>query len=174
MPLPAAPKLILSESERKQLLAFSWHRGTPKGILFRVNIILGAAEGITNHVLTRNLETSLPTVFLWRRRFRSDGLAGILEDCPRSGRPKEIPEERETAILEATMHTTPKDATHWSIRSMAASQKVSPATVQRIWKKHKLQPHRVENFKFSNDPEFAGKVLDIVCLYLNLRTKRSC
>jgi transposase len=158
---------MLSESEHKQLLAFSRHRGTPKGILLRVNIILGASQGIANHVLARNLETSLPTVLLWRRRFESDGLAGILEDRPRSGRPKEIPEERETAIVEATIHTTPKDATHWSIRSMAASQKVSPATVQRIWKKHKLQPHRVENFKFSNDPEFAGKVRDIVGLYLN-------
>ena len=167
MPLPAALKLILTESEHKQLLALSRHRGTPKGILLRVNIILGASEGIANHVLARNRETFLPTVLLWRRRFESDGLAGILEDRPRSGRPKEIPEERETAIVEATIHTTPKDATHWSIRTMAASQKVSPATVQRIWKKHKLQPHRVENFKFSNDPEFAGKVRDIVGLFLN-------
>jgi transposase len=50
---------------------------------------------------------------------------------------------------------------------MAASQKVSPATVQRIWKRHKLQPHRVESFKFSNDPEFAAKVRDIVGLYMN-------
>jgi transposase len=167
VPLPAAPKLILSETAQKQLLALSRHRGTQKGILLRVNIILGAAEGIANHVLARNLETSLPTVLLWRRRFESNGLAGILEDRPRSGRPKEIPEAREIAIVEATIHTTPKDATHWSIRTMAASQKVSPATVQRIWKKHKLQPHRVENFKFSNDPEFAGKVRDIVGLYLN-------
>jgi transposase len=167
VPLQAAPKLILSEAERKQLLAYSRHRGTPKGILLRVNIILGASEGIANHVLARNLETSLPTVLLWRRRFKRDHLAGILEDRPRSGRPREIPEERETAIVEATIHTTPKDATHWSIRTMAASQKVSPATVQRIWKKHKLQPYRVENFKFSNDPEFAGKVRDIVGLYLN-------
>ena len=45
---------------------------------------------------------------------------------------------------------------------MAASQKVSPATVQRIWNKHKLQPHRVESFKFSNDPEFAPKVKNII------------
>jgi hypothetical protein len=106
-------------------------------------------------------------VLLWRRRFESDGLAGILEDRPRSGRPKEIPEEREIAIVEATIHTTPKDATDWSIRTMAASDRVSPATVQRIWKKHELQRHRIENFKFSNDPEFAGKVRDIVGLYLN-------
>ena len=61
----------------------------------------------------------------------------------------------------------PKDATQWSVRAMAAAQKVSAATVQRIWNKHKLQPHRVVSFKFSNDPQFARKVRDIVGLYLN-------
>lgn len=65
------------------------------------------------------------------------------------------------------MKTAPKDATQWSVRTMAASQKVSPATVLRIWKKHKLQPHCVEPFKFSNDPGFAPKVRDIVGLYMN-------
>ena len=167
MPLPPAPKLALSESERRQLLSISRHRSTPRGVALRVSIILGAAGGVANHVLARNLSTSLPTVLLWRKRYESEGMEGILEDRPRSGRPKRISEEREAAIVEATMKTTPKDATHWSVRAMAASQKVSPATVQRIWKKHKLQPHRVESFKFSNDPEFAPKVRDIVGLYVN-------
>ncbi|MGH9567706.1 MAG: IS630 family transposase, partial [Candidatus Angelobacter sp.] len=107
------------------------------------------------------------TVLLWRRRYKQGGLAGIVEDSPRSGRPKRISEAREAAIVEATIKTKPKDATHWSVRAMAASQKVSPGTVQRIWKRHKLQPHRVESFKFSNDPDFAPKVRDIVGLYLN-------
>jgi len=167
MPLPPAPRLVLSDSERRQLLSISRHRSTPRGVALRVNIILSAAEGVANHVLARNLSTSLPTVLLWRKRYQSEGMAGILEDRPRSGRPKRISEKREAAIVEATMKTTPKDATHWSVRAMAASQKVSPATVQRIWKKHKLQPHRVESFKFSNDPQFAPKVRDIVGLYMN-------
>ena len=167
MPLPPASRLVLTDSERKQLLAISRHRATPRGIVLRLNIVLGAADGIANHVLARDLSTSLPTVLLWRRRYESKGLAGVLEDRPRSGRPKQIGPDREAAIVEATMKTTPKDATHWSVRAMAASQQVSPATVQRIWKKHKLQPHRVESFKFSNDPEFALKVRDIVGLYLN-------
>jgi transposase len=167
MPLPPASKLSLSDPERKQLQGISHHRSTPRGIALRVNILLGAAEGIANHVLARNLSTSLPTVLLWRRRYESDGLAGVLEDRHRSGRPKQIPPEKEAAIVEATIKTTPKDATHWSVRAMAASQKVSSATVQRIWKKHKLQPHRVESFKFSTDPEFAPKVRDIVGLYMN-------
>jgi transposase len=167
MPLPAASKLILTDSQRKQLQAISRHRSTPRGIALRLNIILGAAEGAANHVLARNLSTSLPTVLLWRRRYESDGLTGVMEDRHRSGRPKQIAPAKEAAIVEATMKTTPKDATHWSVRAMAASQKVSPATVQRIWKKHKLQPHRVESFKFSTHPEFAPKVRDIVGLYMN-------
>ena len=167
MPLPPASKLVLTDPERRQLQAISRHRSTPRGIALRVNILLGAAEGMANHVLARDLSTSLPTVLLWRRRYESDGLAGVIEDRHRSGRPKQIAPEKETAIVEATIKTTPKDATHWSIRTMAASQKVSPATVQRIWKMHKLQPHRVESFTFSTDPEFAPKVRDIVGLYRN-------
>jgi transposase len=135
--------------------------------VLRIDIVLGAAEGLANRVLARKLSTSVPTVLLWRKRFESDGIAGIVEDRPRSGRPKRISVERETAIVEATMKTTPKDATQWSVRAMAAAQKVSSATVQRIWKKHKLQPHRVESFKFSSDPQFARKVRDIVGLYMN-------
>jgi transposase len=167
MPLPPALKLALTDSERKHLLAISRHRSTPRGIALRINIVLGAAAGIANHLLARDLSTSLPTVLLWRRRYESDGLAGVLEDRQRSGRPKQISAEQEATIVEATIKTTPKDATHWSVRTMAASQRVSPATVQRIWKKHKLQPHRIESFKFSTDPEFVSKVRDIVGLYLD-------
>src|SRR4051794_19563586 len=167
MPLPSAAALHLSDSERKQLRAIGRQRITPRGIVLRINIILGAAEGVANRVLARKLATSVPTVLLWRKRYESDGLRGILEDLPRSGRPKRITADKEAIIVEATMKTTPQDATHWSIRAMAAAQQVSAATVQRIWNKHKLQPHRVESFKFSSDPQFAPKVRDIVGLYMN-------
>ena len=167
MPLPPAAGLSLSDAERKQLVAIGRHRSSPRGIVLRIEIVLGAGQGLANRVLARKLSTSVPTVLLWRKRYQSDGIAGILEERPRSGRPRRISAERETAIVEATMKTTPKDSTQWSVRAMAAAQKVSSATVQRIWKKHKLQPHRVESFKFSNDPQFARKVRDIVGLYLN-------
>src|SRR3954464_378739 len=111
--------------------------------------VLGAADGIANKVLARKLATSLPTVLLWRGRFQTDGLAGILPDLPRSGRPKQITAEREAALIERTMRTVPKNATHWSVRLMAWRPGHQPATVRRIWQKHHLQPHRVESFKFS-------------------------
>ncbi len=167
MPLPPAARLLVSEGDRKELLALTRQRSIPRGILLRVSIVLGAAEGRANHVLARDLSTTVTTVLLWRKRYEGEGLAGLFADRPRSGRPKRISDNKEAAIVEATMKTVPKDATHWSVRGMAASQKVSPATVLRIWKKHRLQPHRVESFKFSNDPDFAPKVRDIVGLYMN-------
>ena len=167
MPLPAAASLTVSPADRKHFLEVSRHRNAPQGIVLRAKIVLGAAEGMANHALARKLSTSLPTVLLWRKRYETAGVAGVLQDLQRSGRPKQISPEREAAIVKATIETKPADATHWSVRTMAKSQKVSAATVQRIWKKHKLQPHRVESFKFSNDPEFAAKVRDIVGLYLN-------
>ena len=167
MPLPPAPRLAVSDADRKELLSLSRQRSIPRGILLRVNIVLAAADGRANHLLARELSTTVTTVLLWRSRYEKEGIAGLFADRPRSGRPKQIPAAKEAAIVEATMRTVPKDATHWSVRSMAASQKVSPATVLRIWKKHKLQPHRVESFKFSNDPDFAPKVRDIVGLYMS-------
>jgi len=167
MPRAAAPALPLAAKQRQELVQIRKLRSTPQSVMLRVQIILGAADGVANKVLARQLSTTLPTVLLWRARFQAEGLAGILEDRPRSGRPKKVSPEQESAIVEATLRTTPKDATHWSVRSMAKQQGVSPATVQRIWKKHHLQPHRVETFKFSTDPQFVAKVRDIVGLYLN-------
>lgn len=167
MPLPPAPPLAVAKADRKQLGALSRQRSIPRGILLRVNIVLGAAEGRANHLLARGLFTTVTTVLLWRKRYEAEGLAALFNDRSRSGRPKQISADKEGSIVEATIRTRPKDATQWSVRAMAASQKVSPATVQRIWKKHKLQPHRVESFKFSNDPDFAPKVRDIVGLYMN-------
>jgi transposase len=167
MPRPPAAPLPVTNSERRELLELSRHRSVPQSIALRVKVVLGAADGIPNKALARQLSTTLPTVLLWRQRYEAERLAGIIEDRPRVGRPKQISEDAEAAIVEATMKTKPKDATHWSVRAMAQTQGVSPASVYRIWRKHKLQPHRVESFRFSSDPEFVPKVRDIVGLYLN-------
>jgi len=167
MPRPPADPLPLSKPEKTDLLEIGRHRSTPQSVVLRVKIVLGAAEGVPNKALARQLSTTLPTVLLWRRRYQDEGLGGILQDRPRPGRPKRISEEKVAAIVEATIRTRPKDATHWSVRMMARAQRVSHATVHRIWRKHKLQPHRVESFKFSTDPNFVRKVRDVVGLYLN-------
>ena len=167
MPRPPAANLKISEHERKELLRVRSHRSMPQSVVLRANIVLEAARGVANKAIARHLSTSLPTVLLWRRRYDSKRLEGILADQPRSGRPKQISDKTVAAIVDATMKTKPKDATHWSVRTMAQSQSVSAATVYRIWQEHKLQPHRVESFKFSTDPNFVLKLRDIVGLYLN-------
>jgi transposase len=167
MPCAPAPALTVSDEDRRELLQVVGLRSVPQSVALRARIVLGAADGIGNKVLARQLATSLPTVLLWRGRYQAEGLVGILEDRPRSGRPKEITAEQEAALLEKTLHTIPDNATHWSVRLMARAQGMSPATVQRIWSEHRLQPHRVESFKFSTDPQFVAKVRDIVGLYVN-------
>lgn len=167
MPRPPAKALSITGPERNKLVAISRHRATPQSVVLRLKIVLGAAEGMPNKALARQLSTTLPTVLLWRRRYKEAGLSGILQDQLRSGRPKRISEEKEAAIVEATIKTKPPNATHWSVRMMAKAQRVSRSTVHRIWRKHKLQPHRVESFKFSTDPDFVPKLRDVIGLYLN-------
>ena len=129
MPLPAAPALALSDGERRGLQELTRLRSAPQGVALWVQIVLGTADGVGNKVLPRQLSTSLPTVLLWRRRYQEEGLAGILEDRSRSGRPKEISAKKETALIDKTLHTIPKDATHWSVRMMAHQVGLRPATV---------------------------------------------
>jgi hypothetical protein len=151
MPLAPAPALAVTDAERRQLLQLMSARSAPQGITLRARIVLGAADGIANYALARQLSTSLPTVLLWRRRFQEQGLIGILEDRPRSGRPKEITPEEEAALIDKTLESKPNNAKHWSVRLMARDQGMSPAMVQRLWSKHHLQPHRVESLKLAGE-----------------------
>ena len=104
---------------------------------------------------------------LWRERFLALRVAGLAQDAPRPGRKPTVSVQKIRAVVEATLHTTPPAATHWSTRTMARAQGLSQATVQRIWKQHHLQPHRVETFKLSRDKHFIEKLTDVVGLYLN-------
>jgi transposase len=159
---------ITVSAEEKLLLEQLLSAGsTPQNVAFRIRIVLSASEGVSNNELAGRLSTTRTTILKWRRRFAESGIEGILTDAPRPGRNKTISAEKEAAIVEATLKTKPRNATHWSTRMMAATQKVSDTTVHRIWRAHRLQPHRVEKFKASQDPEFVDKVRDIVGLYRN-------
>ena len=162
-----APALRVSPEDRQWLEAVIRSGKTPQRVALRARIVLGAAEGQANHALAQELGISRPTLLLWRQRYVDAGVAGLLKDAPRPGRKKRIRAEKVEAIVNATLHTTPADATHWSVRTLAKRQHVSPATVHRIWQAHNLQPHRVETFKLSRDPAFVSKLRDIVGLYLN-------
>jgi transposase len=155
----------VSGADRAELEAWLRTQSIPQALATRARIVLGSAAGESVRALARRLGVTQTTVCLWRRRYRSAGLGG-LRTMPRAGRPREITAAKERAVLSATLRK-PKAATHWSTRRLAKEVGLSRASVHRIWRKYGLQPHRVETFKFSTDPEFDHKLADIVGLYLD-------
>ena len=159
--------LIITPAQRRTLEGWVRAPSTPQSIAVRARIVLLAGEGVSNHEIARRTDASRPTVLLWRTRFKSGGPAALTLIEPGRGRKASITAEQERQIVQATLQTTPKGATHWSCRTMARAQDVSAATVQRIWYAHGLQPHRVKTFKLSTDVRFVEKLRDVVGLYLN-------
>ena len=161
-------KAILSLTDQDRLELFRWtrRRKSSHGLAQRASIVLRCADGDPSSKVARELRTTNQTVCKWRNRFIELGLAGLLDE-PRVGAPRTISDEKVEEVLTATLETMPKAATHWSTRSLAAQTDISYASVRRIWHAYGLQPHRVERFKLSNDPQFIEKVRDIVGLYLN-------
>lgn len=162
-----AERIVLSPEE--EAVINRWTRGKifPVRLVQRAKIVRMSADGLFNHDIARQLGISRPTVQLWRERFLALRLMGLEKDAPRPGRIPRIRQHKITAIVNATLQTTPAHATHWSLRSMAEVQGISKDSVRRIWKQHNLKPHLVETFKLSRDKRFVEKLHDVVGLYLN-------
>jgi transposase len=129
-------------------------------------MILRCADGLTSKAVAAELGVHEHTVGKWRRRFLADRIDGLMDE-PRPGRPRTIEDDQVATVIERTLYSTPVDATHWSIRSMAREMGLSHTTIRRIWNAFGLQPHRSETFKLSSDPLFVDKVRDIVGLYMS-------
>ncbi len=162
-----AETIILTEKEQTIINEWAKSKTLPVRIVQRARIIQMAAQNYENIQIASNLGISHPTVQLWRDRFLSFRLPGLEKDAPRPGRIPKVSHKKVMAIVNATLHTTPPDATHWSTRTMAKTQGVGHATVQRIWKQYNLKPHLIETFKLSRDKKFLEKLYDVVGLYLN-------
>ena len=158
--------LTLTDEARKDLVVLAASRSMPHGLVRRARIILLAAEGETNEAIAAKLGLSKPTVGTWRRRYIDHGLEGLHEEL-KPGRPRVISDERVATVLRKTLQTKPKEGTHWAVRPLAESARISKSTVHRIWTAFGLQPHRQKGFKLSTDPFFVEKVRDIVGLYLS-------
>jgi transposase len=162
-----APPVFLDTAERATLETWARGRSLPLRQVQRAKIILMAADGATNLDIAATLNQSRPTIQLWRERFLALRLAGLKQDAPRPGRNPRISPAKIQAVIEATLHTKPFNATHWSTRSMAKAQHLSQPSIGRIWRAHNLKPHLLETFKLSRDKNFVEKLTDIVGLYLN-------
>ncbi len=160
-----ADEVVLSEEEHAFLEAQVRRHKAARSLSDRCRMILLCAEGLQSKEVGARLGVHEHTVGKWRRRFVRDRIEGLTDEY-RPGRPRNVSDDQVAAVIERTLNSTPKDATHWSIRSMAAATGLSHTTVRRIWAAFGLQPHRSETFKLSTDPLFVDKVQDIVGLYM--------
>jgi transposase len=147
-------------------MALAGRRKTTQALTMRARIVLTCAEGLQSKQVAAKLGLDEATVGKWRRRFAVQRLDG-LHDEPRSGAPRSVEDTRIEEVMVKTLESMPGNATHWSSRGMAKACGLSVSTVQRIWRAFGLQPHRIETFKLSTDPDFVAKVRDVVGLYMS-------
>jgi transposase len=162
-----AESLTMTEEQRKTLSSWVRAKTTPQRTVLRAQICLLAADGWSNNAIAKELKTSRPTVIHWRKRFIAQGPQGLAEDAPHGRSAQALPSDQIKTVVETTLHTLPRGATHWSTRTMAKATGLGKSTIQRIWDAHGLQPHRVETFKLSKDKRFVEKLTDVVGVYLN-------
>ena len=160
-------RISISEADRERLGRLVRDRNTPQKVVWRARIVLLAADGLQAVAIAAAAGKSVLTVRRWRRRYVAKGVDGLLKDATRPPRRKPLSAEKIKQVVQMTLHKTPSDATHWSLRSMAAAVGLSRSSIQRIWSSHGLKPHLTETFKVSRDKNFAAKVRDVVGLYLD-------
>ncbi|MER5995766.1 IS630 family transposase [Streptomyces viridosporus] len=165
-PGPKIPPLSVTDAQRAVLEGWVRRRSTAQALAQRSRIVLECAEGHSIMEVSRRLQVSPDTVRTWRRRFLERGLDG-LSDEPRPGVPRKITDADVERVIVKTLEEKPKNATHWSTRSMAAATGMSQSAISRIWRAFALAPHRTQASLLSTDPLFIDKVRDVVGLYLD-------
>ena len=156
----------MNESQREELTKWAHSRTLPAGDVFRAKQILSLADGMTYEQVVTMLGTTKPTIARWKARFEQAGIAG-LEPRHRGSRPRSATPAVQARVIRRVQQKPPDGSTHWSCRKLATELKMSHATVQRILAQAKLQPHRLERYMASNDPDFEQKAADIIGLYMN-------
>ena len=162
---PKKPLEIPAE-DREKLSLMARRPKSAQSMAMRARIVLRCGEGLSNSEVARKLHVTGATVGKWRERFRKLGLDGLLDE-PRVGAPRKITDQQIEEVVTKTLESMPANSTHWSTRLMATEMGLTQNAIVRIWRAFGLQPHRLENFKFSKDPQLVEKVRDIVGLHLD-------
>lgn len=165
MPFAGEP-IALTPDERMELEQMTQCRTLPAGDVFRARLILMLAEGLPYRTIQERLDTTAPTISRWKERFLRERVAGLLEIRHPGQKPWVITPALQAKVLEATRRKPKDGSTHWSCRKLAVQLGISKDTVQRIWQRAGLKPHRLERYMASDDPEFERKATDIIALYL--------
>jgi transposase len=156
-----------SAADRARLEAVAANRNSPQKHVWRATIILLTADGLGTVEIMRRTVKSKTCVWRWQERFMAAGVDGLLRDKTRPSRVPPLPAEVVERVIVLTRNDPPGEATHWTGAAMAEAAGISVSSVQRIWRRYGLQPHRVRQFKLSTDPQFTAKLHDIVGLYID-------
>jgi transposase len=148
----------VTRSDRRRLQALINGRNTPQKHVWRADIVVLTADGAGTNAIMRRTGKSKTCVWRWQERFAVEGVDGLVRDKTRPSRIKPLGEEVAARVVELTFTDPPGEATHWTAVMMAKVAGISVSSVQRIWRAHGLQPHRVRQFKLSNDADFAGEL----------------
>ena len=159
--------VIVDAEDRARLAAVVGDRRRPLKHVQRARIVLHSADRLPVLEVARRAGVSRPTVWRWQRRYAEEGVEGLLRDKTRPPGKPPLPATTVAKVLALTCSEPPGETTHWTGRAVAHAVGISLRAVQRIWDRHRLQPHRIRTFKRSNDPAFAEKVEDIVGLYMD-------
>ena len=159
--------ITVTPKDRRRLEAIIGDRNSPQKHVWRSQIILLTATGAGTNAIMLETGVSKTCVWRWQERFMTEGVDGLVRDKTRPSRVPPLEQAKIDRVLELTHRAPPHEASHWTAAAMAKACGVSASSVQRIWKAHGLQPHRVRSFKLSNDPKFAEKLKDIVGLYMD-------
>jgi DNA invertase Pin-like site-specific DNA recombinase len=159
--------VIVAAEDRTRLAAIIGDRSRPLKHVQRAKIVLHSADRLATAEVARRSEVSRPAVWRWQRHYAEGGVERLLRDGSRKPGKTPVPLSRVAEIVALTCTEPPGEVTHWTGRAVAKAANLSLTTVQRIWKAHNLQPHRLRTFKRSKDPAFAEKVEDIIGLYMH-------
>ena len=159
--------ITLSPAERRRLEALVRDRNTVQKHVWRAQIVLCSAEGLGTNEIMRRTGKSKTCVWRWQERFAEEGYEGLLHDKTRPSRIPPLAVDVSERVVALTFTDPPAEATQWTGAMMAEQTGISVSSVQRIWRAHGLQPHRVRQFKLSNDPNFVSKLREVVGLYVD-------
>ena len=154
-------------SDRLRLEGIFGDRCAAQKHVWRAAIILMSADGVGTHGIMRRTGKSKTCVWRWQERFMEEGVDGLLRDKTRPPRIPPLAPEVAERVVALTLTDPPVEATHWTASMMAAAVHISESAIRRIWRSHGLQPHRYRQFKLSSDPNFVGKLRDVVGLYVD-------
>ena len=160
-------KVEVSSADLVRLEAIVGDRNSPQKHVWRARIVLLSGAGVGTNEIERQAGVDKNSIWRWQERFMIEGVDGLLRDKTRPSRIPPLGVEVAPRVVALTLEDPPGETTHWTAAAMAEATGISVSSVQRIWRKHGLQPHRIRSFKLSNDKQFAEKLRDVVGLYVD-------